>query len=77
MSVILDFVRDRDAALLSLDREKILAYFRKYHVRIPQNEKVLWASIHKARLSILCGIPESEKEKSRQWLRENGFKDEF
>jgi hypothetical protein len=69
-----NFVKERDAALLSLDRGKILAYCRKYQVHIPSNEKVFWAAIHKAKIA-LKSFPESEKEISRKWLSENRFKE--
>ena len=65
---------ERNAALLSLDRAKIEAYAVKYNVKLPDDEQAFWAGVHKARLDIF-DIPEDEKTVSRQWLRENGFKD--
>ena len=68
------FVKERDAALLSLDRGKIEAFLQKWGAGFPcSTEQVFWAVIHKARLEILS-FPEYEKEISRQWLLENGFK---
>lgn len=67
-----EFVQERNSALLSLDREKILAYCRKYEVNIPGDGNAFWASVHKARMGIR-GFSESEKQISRQWLNENGF----
>ncbi len=37
---ISNFVQERDAALLSLDEEKIKGYCRKYGVPIPSSDKV-------------------------------------
>ena len=34
-----DFIKERNEALLSLDKEKILAYGKKYNVKFPENEK--------------------------------------
>lgn len=69
-----NFIRERNEALISLDREKILIYCRKYGVRLStKNEKIFWASVHKARLAV-GEISETEKEISRKWLRANGFK---
>lgn len=67
-----NFLKDRNEALLSLDKEKLLRYFTKYDIAVPSNEKVFWAGVHKARLSIK-NIPVKEKEVSRKWLLENGF----
>lgn len=70
------FLKDRDEALLSLDKCKILAYAEKYGARLPQSDEIFWASVHKARLNIK-NFPESEKEISRKWLCENGFKEDI
>ena len=71
---IKQFVKDRNEALLSLDKEKIIAYCIKWGVPIPAKEIVLWAGIHKARLEV-TSFDESVKEVSRKWLRDNGFKE--
>ena len=76
MSIMTEFIQDRNEALLSLDREKIIEYCQKYGARFSSNEKVFWASVHKARIAIKS-FPETEKEKSRKWLRENGFRTDF
>lgn len=34
------FIKERDEALLSLDRDKIEAYLRKYQIPIPQDDEV-------------------------------------
>lgn len=71
-----NFVKERNEALLSLDRDKILAYMKKYQVSTPTDDnEVFWASIHKAILVI--SAPEDKKEQSRKWLREHGFKESF
>jgi len=71
-----DFIRERNEALLSLDRNKIEAYLKKYKESIPKNENVFWAAIHKARLAV-TDFSEDVKEVSREWLTEHGFKPEF
>lgn len=65
------FIKERDEALLSLDRDKIEAYLRKYQVPVPQDDEVFWRGVHKA----VCAIknaPESAKKASKEWLREHG-----
>jgi hypothetical protein len=66
------FLKDRDEALLSLDKDKILAYMIKYGAHVPRNETVFWASVHKARLALNC-VDAEGKILSRNWLAENGF----
>lgn len=68
------FMADRDTALLSLDKEKIISFCRRWGVRFPNsnNEKVFWAEVHKARIC-LSYFPEDERELSRSWLQNNGF----
>lgn len=67
------FVRERDAALRSLDKKKLTAYMDKYGVDWrPMNELVFWAAVHKARLSIRSFTAE-EKRVSAKWLEEHHF----
>jgi hypothetical protein len=72
-SIDLDqFFKDRDEAMLSLDKDKILAYMIKYGAHVPRNEAVFWAGVHKARLALNC-VDADGKILSRNWLSENGF----
>lgn len=71
-----NFVKERDEALLSLDKAKILAYAEKYDVRFPKNELVFWASVHKSILAI-NSADEAQKAKSKAWLLKHGFKPSF
>ena len=67
------FVKERDEALLSLDKNKILEYCKKYSVPIPDDEEVFWAGIHKARIHT-NSIPLDAKLDSCMWLGEHGFR---
>lgn len=71
-----EFAQERNAALLSLNRAKIRAYCKKYGVNIPGEGDAFWSAVHKARMGIR-GFPESEKQISRDWLNEHGFKTVF
>jgi hypothetical protein len=66
------FFKDRDEALLSLDKDKILAYSIKYGAYIPKDERVFWAGVHKARLALSC-VDAEGKILSRNWLVEKGW----
>lgn len=67
------FIRDRDKALLSLDKEKIIAYCKKYGIPIPEKEIVFWAGVHKGIVSMKSSTAE-QKCNSAMWLVEHGFK---
>ena len=74
-----DFVKERNEALLSLDKEKIDTYLKKCNPKciIPKDDKVYWAGIHKAICNLFL-VPDNnislEKfDKSYNWLIENGF----
>ena len=66
------FIRDRDKALLSLDKEKITAYCNKYGIPIPDREIVFWAGVHKGIVSMKSSTAE-QKCNSAMWLVEHGF----
>lgn len=71
VDIVKRFIKERDEALLSLDRDKIEAYLRKYQVPVPRDDEVFWRGVHKA----ICEIesaPESAKRASEEWLREHG-----
>lgn len=69
---IQEFVKERDAALLSLDKAQIEAYAKKHEVALPESEDTFWVAIHKARCDVV-NLPEDAKELSRNWLLERGF----
>ena len=66
------WVKDRDEAMLSLDKDKIVAFCKKNNVPIPENETVFWAGVHKAILHINSATFE-QKQNSFEWLIEHGF----
>ena len=68
------FIKERDEALLSLNKEKIMSYMKKYNIdATPTNDSVFWSGIHKAIISLRSATKE-QKNKSLKWLKENGFK---
>lgn len=68
-----EFVKERDEALLSLDKERILKFTRKYGVQLPTTDKGFWGGVHKAILHLESATDE-QKEYSKQWLLQNNFK---
>ncbi|MBC3517200.1 hypothetical protein H8K20_12450 [Neobittarella massiliensis] len=69
---IKQFVKDRDAAFLSLKKSKILAYCKKYGVSAPIDGDIFWAGVHKAILVINSATPE-QKSNSKKWLISHGY----
>jgi hypothetical protein len=70
-----NFVRERDDALLSLDKEQLLAYARKWGVNlsyIPKSDELFWVSIHKARTAA-TSLPIAARQESKRWLHERGY----
>ena len=73
-----DFIKERNEALLSLDKEKIIAYSKKHNIDLPKDEKVFWAGVHKAICNLYLystndEISLEQYERSYTWLSENGF----
>lgn len=65
---LVEYVHDRDEALLSMDKAKIVAYMQKWGVNmIPTDETVFWAAVHKARTAIES-FPIWERAASKYWL---------
>ncbi len=74
MTMLEEFVKERNEALFSLDRNKIEAYMKKHGQ--PEVEEVpddlFWASVYKA----ICGIsnaPDELVSKALMWLHKNGY----
>lgn len=67
-----NFIRERDEALLSLDRQQIQAYCEKYGAKLPSSEKAFWGGVHKAICTLSSATP-TQKKNSKRWLIEHGF----
>jgi hypothetical protein len=70
---IKNFEKERDEALLSLDKSKILNFAKKYSLQLPSSEKAFWGGIHKA-IILLKSASDEQKQRSKTWLLVNGFK---
>lgn len=67
-----EFIARRDEALLSLDRERIIALFNETETEIPEDETTFWAGVHMARMEVKSFSAEVKAE-SLGWLHANGF----
>lgn len=47
-----NFIKERNEALFSLDKEKIKAYAKKYDVPLPESEYPFWKGVYLALLNI-------------------------
>jgi len=69
------WIADRNEALLSMDKAKILEYSRKYNGDDgfeQEDEYIFWIAVHKMRTASL-GLPEMERRISMNWLIERGY----
>lgn len=66
------YVKERNEALFSLDKEKIKAFSEKWNIPFPQNETVFWAGIHKAIVHTTAATQE-QRDNSIKWLIDHGF----
>jgi len=69
------FVAERNEALFSLDKNKIMAFAKKYNISIAKegvSDEVFWASVYKAIYNITTAPPELKRVAIR-WLRKHGF----
>ena len=67
------FLKERNEAIFSLEKEKIEAYCKKYDVPVPENEQVFWAGVYKSILAIKSS-PEHLRLEASEWLDGHGFK---
>lgn len=60
---------ERDLALLSLDKNRILSYLKKYNIPQDENltEEEFWANVHYSILN-LRSANEKQKNRSKNWL---------
>ena len=54
------YVKERDEAMLSLDKDKIVSFCKKYGVPVPENELVFWAGVHKAIVALNSATDEQK-----------------
>ncbi len=66
------YAKERNEALLSLDREKILAFGEKWGVALPDDELIFWATVHKCIYHTASAIDE-QRANSEAWLKLYGF----
>ena len=66
------FNEDRDSALLSLDKNIIVAFYDKNKIPYSQKDDVFWASIHKA-ITAIPKLPIEFRKKSKKYLDEHGL----
>lgn len=70
-----DFIAERREVLMSLDEEKIKAYYRKYNFEEPPEMRpgLFMVSVHKA-ITAAKDIPIEFRRASKIWLEERDFK---
>lgn len=74
MSPVQIFVKERNEALFSLNREKIEEFSRKYSGSDDSelSDEDFWAGIFRAILGVKCSPPELVTQ-AKSWLLEHGY----
>ncbi len=67
---IKEFKKDRDEALLSLNKDTLDLFFKKYGIKMSSEPEVYWRAVHKAITSCLS-LDIEFRRKSKQWLNEH------
>lgn len=70
------FVKERNEALFSLDRQRIEAYLKKRGLGVPENDVVFWASVYKCIYNI-TDAPAELKAQAAAWLQAQGMHGEI
>lgn len=77
MDSLNEFLNERAEALLSMDKQKIIAYYKKWNgTEIPtsmNSDELFWIAIHKA-ITGAKDLPLEARKKSKAWLAERDFK---
>ena len=75
-----EFVKERNEAFASKDKDKIIAYCNKYKIKIPDNDEVFWAGVHKAVCNLYMTsdlISLDSYNESYDWLERHDFRPEI
>lgn len=71
-----NYIQDRNEAFASMDKEKILAYYEKYKIKVPEDEEIFWVGVHKAICNLFLSenspISLEQYNESYEWLTERG-----
>lgn len=65
------FKEDRNAALLSKDRDSIITFMKKYDIPVPKDE-IFWITVHKT-ITGINTLPIYFRRLSKEFLKEAGF----
>ncbi len=66
------FMKEREEALLSMDRNKMEAFLRKHQLPVPNDDFQFWSDVHIA----ICNSPQLPREvvdRSRAWVYKHGL----
>lgn len=69
-----ELVDERDSALISMDKDTIIAYAQKYRVPMgnTNDETRFWLIVHVSRVQAMT-IPRWARRESAEWLRQRGY----
>ena len=71
-----NYIQDRNEAFVSMDKEKILTYCKKYKIEVPEDEEIFWVGVHKAVCNLFLSenspISLEQYNESYEWLTKRG-----
>ena len=72
------FIKDRDEAFSSSNEKKIRAYCKKYKIKIPEDDEIFWAGVHKTICNLFLNmdtkITMKQYNDSFDWLVNHGYR---
>ncbi len=66
------YVKERDEALLSMDKDRIIAFCEKYDIPYSKDDKIFWATVYKC-IYNLDSATHSHRIDALLWCIRNGF----
>lgn len=71
------FIKDRDETFSSCNEKKIREYCEKYNIKIPEDEDMFWAGVHKTICNLFLNVDTKitiqQFNKSYNWLLDHGY----
>ena len=71
-----EFVKERNEALFSLDRDRIVEHSKKYGLEPPKDELVFWAGVYKC-ICQITSAPEALLNQAKCWLHDHGMSEKI
>ena len=71
-----EYIKDRNEAFSSMNKDKILNYCKKYNIKVPEDEEIFWIGVHKTICNLFLStdcITLEQFNNSYDWLQKRGY----